>query len=75
MTNSILMKRNECFVFVRQWDSLPQEEWGAESRGFKPLPSYEQLGIFPVQRQERAGQTIQQLSALDHVTSLLKHWC
>jgi len=54
--------------------SLPQEDWGAESWKFKPLHSYEQMGIFPVQREEKAVQTIRQLSALDCLTSLLKQW-
>lgn len=34
------------------WDSMPQEDWDAESWRFKPLPSLELLGIFPVQREK-----------------------
>lgn len=52
LTNSILMKINECFVFVGHCDSMPQEGWDAESWRFKPLPIEEQLGIFPAQRGE-----------------------
>lgn len=59
-----------------QWEPLPQEDWDEESWRFKPLPSYKQLGIFPVQREERAGDTIQQLSALDCFwsTGVNHHW-